>query len=110
MVPDAPLAVYRRSLGLDPTSWLALKAAITRCSPSPEARWCPWFLVLLDRHQGGRRLDRRLGAAAAIAVGGMLGYLAGANVAWSATRQLLALAVAAAATWGAGRLFNVTVT
>ena len=40
----------------------------------------------------------------------MLGYLGGRNVLWSAARQVLVLAVAAAATWGAGKLFNVTVT
>jgi VIT1/CCC1 family predicted Fe2+/Mn2+ transporter len=50
-----------------------------------------------------------LGAVAALAVGGALGYLGGRNPIWSATRQLIALALAAGATWGAGRLFNVTV-
>ena len=47
---------------------------------------------------------------AALGVGGMLGYLGGRNPLWGAVRQLLALCAAALATWGAGRLFNVTVT
>jgi len=51
-----------------------------------------------------------LGGAAAIGVGGMLGYLGGRNVAWSAGRQVFVLAIAATATWGAGKLFHVTVT
>jgi VIT1/CCC1 family predicted Fe2+/Mn2+ transporter len=40
----------------------------------------------------------------------MLGYLGGRNPLWGAVRQLLALCAAALATWGAGRLFDVTVT
>jgi VIT1/CCC1 family predicted Fe2+/Mn2+ transporter len=40
----------------------------------------------------------------------VLAWLGGRNVLWGATRQLLVLAIAAGATWGAGRLFNVVVT
>jgi len=48
----------------------------------------PWFFWTGTKAAVG---SIALGAAAAIAVGGMLGYLGGRNVAWSATRQLLAL-------------------
>jgi VIT1/CCC1 family predicted Fe2+/Mn2+ transporter len=67
----------------------------------------PWFFS-----QGTRAAmaSLALGGAAALAVGGLLGWLGGRNVLWGAIRQLVVLAIAAGATWGAGRLFNVMVT
>ena len=67
----------------------------------------PWFFT------GGTRAavaSLALGGAAALAVGGVLSYLGGRNPLWGAVRQLLALCAAAGATWGAGKLFHVTVT
>ena len=111
MVPGHALAVYARSLGLDPeelgSPWKAALTSLWTFAAGALVPLLPWFF------RGG--LDAAvasiaLGGAAAIAVGGTLGYLGGRNVVWSAVRQLVALALAAAATWGAGRLFHVTVT
>ena len=111
MVPDRALAVYARSLGLDPdelgSPWKAAITSLLTFAGGAFLPILPWFFWTGTEAAVG---SIALGAASAIAVGGMLGYLGGRNVAWSAVRQLVALALAAAATWGAGRLFNVTVT
>jgi VIT1/CCC1 family predicted Fe2+/Mn2+ transporter len=99
-VPDRALAVYARSLGLDPdelgSPWKAAASSLI-----------PWFFS-----QGTRAAmaSLALGGASALVVGGVLAWLGGRNVLWGATRQLLVLAIAAGATWGAGRLFNVVIT
>jgi len=67
----------------------------------------PWFFT---SGSTAAALSLGFGAIAALAVGGCLGYLGGRNVAWSALRQLLVLCLAAGATYGAGKLFDVTVT
>jgi vacuolar iron transporter family protein len=111
LVPDRALAVYARSLGLDPDELGSpIKAAATSLvtfALGALVPLVPWFL------SGGTRAavaSLVLGGAAALLVGGVLGFLGGRNVAWGAARQLLVLIVAAGATWGAGKLFNVTVT
>ncbi len=111
MVPDRALAVYARSLGLDPdelgSPWKAAVTSLLTFATGALVPLLPWFF------SGGAAAafaSIALGGAAALVVGGMLGYLGGRNVAWSAARQLLVLAVAAAATWAAGKLFNVSVT
>ena len=45
-----------------------------------------------------------------VGLGALLGYLGGRNILWSSARQVFVLILAAGATWGAGKLFNVTVT
>ena len=111
MVPDRALAVYARSLGLDPdelgSPWKAAITSLLTFAGGALLPLVPWFFWTGTEAAVG---SIALGAASAIAVGGMLGYLGGRNVAWNALRQLVALALAAAATWGAGRLFNATVT
>jgi VIT1/CCC1 family predicted Fe2+/Mn2+ transporter len=110
LVPDRALAVYARSLGLDPDELGSpVKAAATSLftfALGALVPLVPWFL------SGGTHAvaSMVLGGAAALLVGGVLGFLGGRNVAWSAARQLLVLIIAAAATWGAGKLFDVTVT
>ncbi|HEY6911806.1 MAG TPA: VIT1/CCC1 transporter family protein [Myxococcales bacterium] len=111
LVPDRALAVYARSLGLDPDELGSpVKAAATSLftfALGALVPLVPWFL------SGGTRAavaSLVLGGTAALLVGGALGFLGGRNVAWGAARQLLVLIVAAGATWGAGKLFNVTVT
>jgi vacuolar iron transporter family protein len=111
LVPDRALAVYARSLGLDPDELGSpIKAAATSLltfALGALVPLVPWFL------SGGTRAavaSLVLGGTAALLVGGVLGFLGGRNVAWGAARQLLVLVVAAGATWGAGKLFNVTVT
>jgi VIT1/CCC1 family predicted Fe2+/Mn2+ transporter len=111
LVPDRALAVYARSLGLDPDELGSpIKAAATSLftfALGALVPLVPWFV------SGGTRAavaSLVLGGAAALLVGGVLGFLGGRNVAWAAARQLLVLIVAAFATWGAGKLFNVTVT
>ena len=111
MVPDRALAVYARALGLDPeelgSPWKAAATSLWTFAAGALVPLLPWFFW-----SGGKAAlaSMGLGAAAAVVVGGMLGYLGGRNVGWSAVRQVLVLAVAAGATWGAGKLFNVTVT
>jgi vacuolar iron transporter family protein len=111
LVPDRALAVYARSLGLDPDELGSpIKAAATSLvtfALGALVPLVPWFL------SGGTRAAVAsivLGGTAALLVGGVLGFLGGRNVVWGAARQLLVLIVAAGATWGAGKLFNVTVT
>jgi len=111
MVPGRALAVYAQSLGLDPqelgSPWTAALTSLWTFAAGAVVPLFPWFF---RSGQEAAVLSIALGGGAAIAVGGMLGYLGGRNVFWSAARQLIALALAAAATWGAGRLLHVTVT
>jgi vacuolar iron transporter family protein len=111
MIPDRALAVYARSLGLDPeelgSPWKAALTSLLTFAGGALVPLIPWFL------RSGTEAALAsivLGGVAAVAVGAVLGYLGGRNVLWSAARQVLVLAVAAGATWGAGKLFNVTVT
>ena len=111
MVPDRALAVYARSLGLDPdelgSPWRAAVTSLLTFAAGAAVPLLPWF-----SWSGGRAeaASIALGAGAAVAVGALLGYLGGRNVIWGAARQVLVLLIAAGATWGAGKLFNVTVT
>jgi VIT1/CCC1 family predicted Fe2+/Mn2+ transporter len=110
-VPDRALAVYARSLGLDPdelgSPWKAAASSLFTFAAGAFMPLIPWFFS-----QGTRAAmaSLALGGASALVVGGVLAWLGGRNVLWGATRQLLVLAIAAGATWGAGRLFNVVVT
>ncbi len=110
MVPDRALAVYARSLGLDPeelgSPWKAAVTSLFTFATGALVPLLPWFFW---SGTTAAAASLAVGAGAALAVGGLLGYLGGRNVGWSAARQLLVLVLAAAATWGAGRLFNVTV-
>lgn len=111
LVPDRALAVYARSLGLDPeelgSPWRAAVTSLLTFAAGAAVPLVPWFFS-----GGGRAAIASilLGGAAAVALGALLGYLGGRNILWSAARQVFVLAVAAGATWGAGKLFNVTVT
>ncbi|MGZ6125526.1 MAG: VIT1/CCC1 transporter family protein [Myxococcales bacterium] len=111
LVPDRALAVYARSLGLDPeelgSPWTAAITSLLTFAAGAAVPLIPWFFW-----SGGHAALASivLGAGAAIGVGGLLGYLGGRNVLWSIARQVFVLILAAGATWGAGKLFNVTVT
>jgi VIT1/CCC1 family predicted Fe2+/Mn2+ transporter len=111
LVPDRALAVYARSLGMDPeelgSPWKAAATSLVTFAAGALVPLLPWFFT------GGVRaaiLSIALGGGAALVVGGILGWLGGRHVVWSAVRQLIVLVLAAGATWGAGKLFNVTVT
>ena len=110
LVPDRALAVYARSLGLDPdelgSPWKAAASSLFTFAAGALVPLLPWFFTQGTRAAG---FSIALGGVAALAVGGTLGFLGGRNVAWSAARQLFVLAIAAAATWGVGRLFHVGV-
>ncbi len=110
MVPDRALAVYARSLGLDPeelgSPWKAAITSLVTFAAGALVPLVPWFFWTGTRAGVASLL---LGAAAAVGVGATLGYLGGRNLAWSAGRQLLVLMLAAGATWGAGHLFHVAV-
>jgi VIT1/CCC1 family predicted Fe2+/Mn2+ transporter len=110
-VPDRALAVYARSLGLDPdelgSPWKAAASSLFTFAAGAFMPLIPWFFS-----QGTRAAmaSLALGGASALMVGGVLAWLGGRNMLWGAIRQILVLAIAAGATWGAGRLFNVVVT
>ena len=111
LVPDRALAVYARSLGMDPeelgSPWKAAFTSLVTFASGALVPLLPWFFI------GGTHaaaISLALGAGAALMVGGTLGWLGGRHVGWGALRQLLVLAIAAAATWGAGKLFDVSVT
>jgi VIT1/CCC1 family predicted Fe2+/Mn2+ transporter len=110
-VPDKALAVYASSLGIDPgelgSPWKAAASSLVTFAAGALVPLLPWFFTVGTR---AAIVSLLLGAAAALAVGGALGYLGGRNPVWGAVRQLVALCAAAGATWGAGKLFNVTVT
>ena len=107
-VPDRALEVYARSLGMDPeelgSPWKAAFTSLSTFAAGAAVPLLPWFFT-----QGPRAAaaSLALGVVAALTVGAVLGRLAGRNPSGSAVRQLAALCIAAAATWGAGRLFNV---
>jgi VIT1/CCC1 family predicted Fe2+/Mn2+ transporter len=111
MVPDRALAVYARSLGLDPeelgSPWRAAFTSLVTFALGALVPLVPWLFW-----SGTKAAVASLGfgGAAAIAVGATLGFLGGRNILWSAGRQLLVLSLAAGATWGAGKIFGVTVT
>src|ERR1700693_4670411 len=111
MVPDRALAVYARSLGLDPEELGSpMRAALTSLftfAVGAAIPLMPWFFS-----SGGRAslTSIALGVAAATALGALLGSLGGRSMLWSAARQVFVLIIAAGATWGAGKLFHVTVT
>lgn len=110
LVPDRALAVYARSLGMDPdelgSPWKAALTSLVTFALGAAVPLVPWFFWSGTR---AALISIAAGGAAAAAVGALLGYLGGRQPGWSAVRQLLALALAAGATWGAGRLFHVTV-
>jgi VIT1/CCC1 family predicted Fe2+/Mn2+ transporter len=110
MIPDRALAVYARSLGLDPeelgSPWRSAVSSLFTFAGGAAVPLIPWFF---SSGPAASAMSLALGALAALAVGGVLGYLGGRNVAWSAVRQLVVLCLAAGATFGAGKLFNVTV-
>jgi VIT1/CCC1 family predicted Fe2+/Mn2+ transporter len=111
LVPDRALAVYARSLGLDPdelgSPWRAAITSLLTFAVGAAVPLIPWFLAT-GWHAALASI--LLGGAAALALGTLLGYLGGRNMLWSAARQVFVLVIAAGATWGAGKLFNVTVT
>jgi VIT1/CCC1 family predicted Fe2+/Mn2+ transporter len=111
MVPDRALAAYARSLGFDPqelgSPWGSALSSFFTFAGGALVPLLPWFFI-----NGGAApaLSLGLGGLVALAVGGVLGFLGGRNVAFSALRQLVVLCLAAGATWGTGKLFHVAVT
>src|SRR5213075_1129283 len=84
MVPDRALAVYARSLGLDPeelgSPWKAAITSLLTFAAGASVPLVPWFFWSGTK---AATASIGLGAAAAVGVGGMLGYLGGRTVAWS---------------------------
>ena len=110
-LPDRALAVYARSLGLDPeelgSPWKAALSSLVTFAVGALLPLLPWFWLRGTTASG---ISIAIAAAAALGIGGTLGRFGGRPLAWPALRQLLIVAVAAGVTWGAGRLFHVTVT
>jgi VIT1/CCC1 family predicted Fe2+/Mn2+ transporter len=110
LVPDRALATYARSLGFDPqelgSPWGAALSSLLTFAGGALVPLLPWFF---SSGTYAAALSLALGAGAALAVGGLLGWLGGRNMMSSALRQLVVLCLAAAATWGAGKLFHSTV-
>lgn len=110
-VPDHAVAVYARSLGLDPdelgSPMRSALSSLFTFAAGAVVPLVPWFFL------GGVRaaaISVVLGGLASLAVGGLLGWLGRRSIVRTAARQLFIVALAAAATWAAGRIFHVTVT
>ena len=111
--PDHALAVYARSLGLDPeelgSPWKAAASSLVTFAFGAAVPLAPWFFVH-DAGTAAAAVSSGLAAAMALTIGGTLGWLSGRGPVWPALRQLLIVALAAGVTWAAGRLFHVSVT
>lgn len=110
--PRHALAVYARSLGLDPdelgSPWKAALSSLFTFAVGALVPLVPWFLVR-DGGPAAVNASMALAAVMALGIGGMLGFFSGRGPLWPALRQLLIVALASGATWGAGRLFGVAV-
>jgi vacuolar iron transporter family protein len=108
--PKHALATYARSIGLNPdelgSPWAAAGSSLLTFAAGAMAPLLPWFFV------GGRTAQLAsvaVAGASALAIGTVLARLGGRPWLWPALRQLLVIAVAAAATVLVGRLFHVQV-
>jgi VIT1/CCC1 family predicted Fe2+/Mn2+ transporter len=109
--PELALLTHaREELGIDPTDlgspWGAAASSFVAFAVGASVPLVPWLLLT-----GGAAvwLSVLLGAVAALAIGGTLGWLSGRSPLRSALRQLTVAALAAAVTYLIGTLIGVTV-
>jgi VIT1/CCC1 family predicted Fe2+/Mn2+ transporter len=109
--PELALLTHaREELGIDPTElgspWGAAASSFVAFAVGASVPLVPWLLLT-----GGAAvwLSVLLGAVAAVAIGGTLGWLTGRSPLRSALRQLTVAALAAALTYLIGTLIGVTI-
>ena len=107
----------REELGLDPSQlgspWGASVSSFTAFVAGAIVPILPYIYaraVGTDAGDFALPLSALLSAGALALVGGTLAAVSGVNVAWGASRMLLAGGAAAAVTFGVGRLIGVTIT
>ncbi len=112
-VPGHALAVYARSLGLDPdelgSPWKAAGSSLVTFAVGAAVPLIPWFVVR-DGGTPAAIVSIALAAVMSLTIGGALGWMSGRRPVWPALRQLLIVALAAGVTWAVGRFFHVNAT
>ncbi len=99
----------REELGIDPTSLGSpVLAAVSSFAAFALGALLPLLPWLLSKGNGALVASVGVGAVAAIGIGVVLGALTGRSMLKAAARQLLVAAVAAAVTYGIGRVVGVS--
>ena len=108
--PQTALQTHaREELGIDPTSLGSpVLAAVSSFAAFALGALLPLIPWLVGRGNGALVASVVVGAVAAVGVGVVLGVLTGRSVLKAAARQLLVAAVAAAVTYGIGRVVGVS--
>ncbi|MGO8687297.1 MAG: VIT1/CCC1 transporter family protein [Candidatus Dormibacteria bacterium] len=108
--PEVALEVHsREELGVDPArTGSPLKAALSSFVSFAVGALIPLIPWFVAEGWGTVIASVVLGAVAALAIGGAIGYFSERSIARAAVRQLLITAVAAAVTFGVGRLVGVS--
>jgi vacuolar iron transporter family protein len=104
------LGTYARSIGLNPdelgSPWAAAISSLVTFAGGALVPLVPWFFRSGFTAQAG---SLALAAAASLGIGALLARLSRRPLLWPALRQLLIVALAAAATVAVGRIFRVPV-
>jgi len=99
----------RMELGIDPEeAGSPLKAAVASFVSFTVGALLPLFPWFFASHTLAVVLSVAVGAASALALGGLIGAMAGRSVAGAALRQLAVAVVAAGVTFGVGHLLGVS--
>jgi VIT1/CCC1 family predicted Fe2+/Mn2+ transporter len=109
--PEVALEVHsREELGIDPTrTGSPLGAAVSSFVSFAIGALIPLIPWFFATGWGAVLVSIVLGAVAALAIGAVIGYFSERSITRAAVRQLLITAVAAAITFGIGRLVGVGV-
>src|SRR3984957_4425381 len=101
----------RLELGVDPqapgSAWQAAIMSFLSFSVGAVLPLFPWFFIA---GSGAVIASVIIGAIAALALGGAIGFMSGRSVLRTALRQLAVAAIAAAVTYGVGSLLGVSTT
>lgn len=110
--PDVALDTHARlELGVDPEApGSALRAAVSSFVSFSIGAILPLFPWFFASGPTAVIASVIIGAAAALALGGAIGYMAGRSVVGTALRQLAVAAVAATVTYTVGSLLGVATT
>jgi len=104
------LGTYARSIGLNPeelgSPWAAALSSLVTFAGGALVPLVPWFF---RSGLTAQIASVALAVVASVSIGALLARLSGRPLLWPAMRQLLIVALAAAATVGVGRIFRVPV-